>query len=220
MRSSAGKKAVGSGLLQPSYALKSKCRQLTVGDYIEIVCDDNLQPLVLSGTPPAEALNGAKMAVLQEFAELSGAGQSEAGILHKNIVAKQEDIFAATTALQAFDGYFDEELRARACKVLNACGISTGTWGKEVTEANIRRAAAEIKSKQARLDNDVERYNKLVAKADSKKVTESDLRREMVIVGGDGVVPDDCNLATYAAKVKAHRETIKALEAQKLKIKR
>lgn len=220
MRSSAGKKEAGSGMLKPSYALKDKCRQLTVGDYIEMVCYDNLQPLVLEGKPTTEALNEAKMAVLQEYAELVGAGESEAGMVYKNIVELKGSILAATTALQTFDGYFDEDLRVRACKVLSKCGISTSTWGAQVTEANIKRAAAELKAKQIRLEREIERYNKLAVRSADKKATEGDIRREMVAVGGDSIISDDCNLATYAVKVKTHREMIKAIERQKLTKKR
>lgn len=219
-RSSAGKKEAGSGLSKHSYLLKNKCRHLTVGDYIEMVCYDNLQPLVLEGKPTSKVLNEAKMAILQEYAELAGAGESQAGMAYKNIIELQANILAATTALQTFNGYFDDDLKARACKVLSKCGISTGTWGLQVTETQIKRATAELKAKQTLLEREIERYSKLAVEADGKKATEADIRREIVIVGGDSIIPDDCNLATYAVKVKTHRETIKAIERQKLTKKR
>jgi hypothetical protein len=205
----------------PSWSLKTRCRELTVLDYIRLVCEGDLSVLVASGKPLDKELEAARADILAELGELSGGGKSEARSLHDAIEAYRADIFAATTALSIFEGVFDDELRERACKVLDACGIDTRAWGKEITEANIKRAIAEIKAKNSRLELKVKEYSQMAAKNEGKAVTEADIRLEMVILSADlsHSIADDCNLATYAAYRKAHKERVKALEIMNSKRK-
>jgi hypothetical protein len=194
---------------------------LTVLDYIRLVCEDDLTVLVASGKPLDKDLEAARADVLTEFTELSGTGDSEMRKVYDNIENHRGNIFAATVALQTFDGAFDDELRERACHVLSRCGISTNTWGAEITEADIKRAVSGIKAMQQRLDREVDRYRKLASENVGNKASEADIRLEMVILSTDAghTIADSCDMATYAAYKKAHKERVKALEIANLKRK-
>ncbi|MDR0680858.1 MAG: hypothetical protein LBG15_03245 [Dysgonamonadaceae bacterium] len=45
--------------------------------YIDVVCDDNLEKLIISGNPSREMLEAAKGKLTQEFSELSGDTETE-----------------------------------------------------------------------------------------------------------------------------------------------
>lgn len=55
-----------------SYAIHDSCRTCSLAIYIRIVCHDDLEALVMSGTPPKEELESARFAIINEFAEKSG----------------------------------------------------------------------------------------------------------------------------------------------------
>lgn len=213
-RSNVGKKAEASANRKPLFTLKTKCRQLTVGDYIRLVCEDDFVVLVLTGNPDRDALNEAKMAVFSEFAELSGAGESEAGRVFKEITKYREDIFAITTALNMFGSYFDDEIQGRAFTVLERCGIRTKTWTPQTLESDIKRAVNVLKSKELRMRHEIERYNKLSARNEGEKVTEKDIRLEMAVLGSNlhCGISDECNLATYAGYKHANKKQAEAAE--------
>lgn len=218
-RLSAGKQTDAPASLKPSSSrIKTACRDLTVRDYIEMVCFDNNEVLAIGGNPSKDELNAARMTVLTEFAKLSGSGEGEAGHLFAAIVNRQRKAQSIEIILRVFaSGMYDDEARDTAYSTLTGWGIRTATWGDRPTEADIRRVDAILLSEKNRLAKDIESYNKLAAKNEGKKITESDVRGEMVAISLSGQLPisDECNLATYAAYRKSHIERAKALEAAK-----
>ncbi len=216
-----GRRKVAPEKSKQSFTLKTKCRQLTVGDYIRLVCDDDFDVLVVEGKPDREALNEAQMTIFKEFAELSGAGESEATAIYKEIERYRGDIFAITTALSVFGSYFDDEIKDRAFAILEKCGISTRTWTPKTFESDIKRAMNIVKSKEVRMRHEIEKYNKLAARNEGKKVTEKDIQDEIAIisVGLSLSISDNESLARYAGYKSAYKKKAEAMEAAMLKSK-
>lgn len=220
-RKNAGSKAADPAKSKPSFTLKERCKQLIIGDYIELVCEDNFDVLIVEGKPDREALNEAKMTILTEFGELSGGSESEVASMYDKITQARAQIDAIGTALDVLARDFDGSCFDDACRILQTCGISTRTWRRKTVMSDVKRTAAILKSKEVRLKIDIERYNKMASKSEGKKLTEVDIRVEMSVISSHlkyGIA-DDCNLATYAAHKKNYVASVKAMERAQEKIK-
>lgn len=217
-----GKKTGAPAPSTPSSCLKTRCKQLTVGDYIELVCENDLDILTISGTPTREEQNEAMMAIVSEFATLSGGSESGAMAVYNRIVVARAKIFAISTVINVLTSVWDKEAWSEACKILDECGVSTKTWKPETILTDIKGAERELKALSVRMKIDIEKYNNLAARNEGQKLTEEGIRGEMVAIstGAGLAITDDCNLATYAAHRKAHTARVRALEAAKQNIKK
>lgn len=197
--------------LQPSFSLKSKCSELTVGDYIRLICHDDTDVLVKEGTPDKLSLGDAKMGVIFDYASLSGGANLHGSFRYwEAIMGLKCDLLEIKIAVQLLPVEWD-----KAAGILKSCGAQVSRLKQDDPErtADYIQSLATLKTTQ--LEKAVADYGKRAGKTDGKKTTEADIRREMVLVGGDGIIPDDCNLATYAAKVRVYRERNKAFEDAK-----
>lgn len=68
----AGKKPTDQEKSKSLFRIYDKCEICPLSVYIDVVCNDNLQALVIYGKPDKEDLLAAKSALNFEFAELSG----------------------------------------------------------------------------------------------------------------------------------------------------
>lgn len=215
MRSNAGPTEIIQESPKSLSCLKTRCRELTVGDYIRLVCDNDNSVLFLSGEASDSDIQDAKNSIFAEFAILSGVEEGELAKLYREMAAIEEDIFVIYHVISELHGMLLLEDRELAYKILNKCGVSTTGWSPETFKKDAKRALSIAKAKEVRLREKSERYRKLSEKTD-KKTSESDIRTEMVAIsrGAQLTINDDCNLATYAAYKKAHIEMGKAIEAQ------
>lgn len=195
---------------------------MTVGDYIELVCENDFDVLTISGNPTREDQNEAMMAIVSEFSTLSGGSESGAMAIYNKIVAARAKILAITTAVNILTSVWNEEAWSEACRILEECGVLTKTWKPETITKDIKGAERELKNLSVRLKLDIEKYNNLASRNEGKKLTEESIRGEMVnISSGAGIaITDDCNLATYAAYRKAHTARVRAMEQAKVTRKR
>lgn len=162
------------------------------------------------------------MAIVSEFAALSGGGESGAMAIYNKIVMARAKMFAISTVINVLISVWDKDTWGEACRILGECGISTKTWKPETILTDIKGAERELKALSVRMKIDIEKYNNLAARNEGQKLTEEGIRGEMVAIStGAGLsITDDCNLATYAAHRKAHTARMRALEATKRNIKK
>lgn len=200
-----------TGSSQASFSLKEKCAELTIGEYIRLVCHNENRVLIKSGDPDKFALNDAKMGVIVEYATLSGGTNLRGSFgYYETILALKCDLLQIRIAAQLMASQWNE-----AVAMLKRCGAQVSRLVRDDIAKTSDYIESLIKMKTTHLEKAVTDYNKRATKEGGKKLTEADVRREMVIVGGDGIIPDECNLATYAAKVMVYREQIKAFEDAK-----
>lgn len=194
----------------PSWSLKTRCRDLTVIDYIRLVCDGDLSVLVATGTPLDKDLEMAKADVLAEFAELSGASESEGMMILNEIYSLRAQRASYLAAMMAMGELFDD-----GKEFFRSKGFDVSGWSAENPAKCLKRINAAIKAIDLKIGLKVKEYNKLAAKTEGKSIAEGDIRMEMAILSTDmsHTIGDDCNLATYASYKKSNKERAKALAA-------
>lgn len=202
-------------LLQ-SFILKDCCSKLTIGEYIRILCYGEYDKLIIAGKPSDDDLKQCFAGILQEYAFLSG--HSNAGGMFmdwETIVLLRVSIVEATMAANFF--VFDKDL---SIAMLKRSGLLTAHKLENATEEDAdKMIGAYIKMLSVRVEDLTTKIAKKAQKQDGKKVQEKDIRTEMAVVGGDGIIPDDCNLATYAAKVNVFRLQQERLKESRAKAK-
>lgn len=195
--------------LQPSFSLKRKCSELTIGEYIQLVCDNKLDVLVLLGNPDNATLLEAKMAILIEYSELSAGTNLSGSMSHFLAIQRYAADYLQIRIASALIGFEWD----KAVDLLRGIGAVTSKIDKNNPERTAKYIQALAALKATQYEKAIADYNKLAGSNEKgKKITERDIRKEMVIVGGDGIISDACNLATYAAKVSVYRERQKAIE--------
>jgi len=204
----------GTAQLPQSLSLKTRCRDLTVLDYIRMVCEGDLSVLVVSGTPLDTELERAKSEVLAEFAELAGATDTAAMSILLEITELRRQRVAYLAALLAMGDLFDE-----GKEFFRSKGFDVSGWSADKPEKAMKRINSAIKAIDNKMALAVKEYNKTAVKAGGKAITEADIRMEMAILSTDmsHAIDDDYNLASYAVRKKVHKEQMRALEAVKLK---
>jgi hypothetical protein len=216
--SSAGKsQAESQDILQPSFTLKGSCSELTVGEYIRILCHDEYRRLILSGTPSDRDLRQAFASILQEYAFLSGHDNAGGMFTDWNtMVSLRASIIRATIAANIL--VFDQKL---AIEVLSHTSMSNIEALEDMDENKCLQLIKNyIDMLSVRAEEAVIKASKKAKKSEGKKITEKDIRLEMAIIGGDGIIPDDCSLALYAGKVNAYRLKQDALKKAAKETKR
>jgi hypothetical protein len=200
-----------------SFTLKTACRELTVRDYIEIVCYDNYARLIVEGEPDSESLQIAVASVLSEFAILSGNSKSEISSIYSNINIYRAKRLIVTVALNLVQSFIEDNMYAEINSMLGDIGIFMKPWDESTHEINVKRLKSQLTLFESKLQKEIERYNRYAEKNKNYKQSEIDVRMEMVIIGNDSnqTISDDCNLATYAVQKKMFVERLRSLEANK-----
>ncbi len=221
MQKSAGSKVDVSENYKSSFILRDRCRDLTIRDYIELVCEDNFDVLISKGIPDRDALNEAKMAILSEFGILSGGAESDTAKAYDKIIRLRAQIEAIGMTTDIMIADIDGGCFSEGCRILQMCGVSVRTWKFETIAQDIKRALAFMKTKEARLKVETERYNNLASRSEGAKLTESDIRNEMSAISAHLKygISDDCNLATYAAHRKSFIAYVKSMQKLEHKTK-
>lgn len=154
-------------LLKSSYRIYDKCEVCPLSVYIDAVCNENLQGLVIDGKPSEDVLLLAKSALTIEFSELSG--NSEAAIvtnLLKQMYVYLSQIQGLKICLNLIQGdRFDdvvEYLNSHNIKVLKP------TNEDEKTKL-VKQIEGQIKGKSIQFDQIKKRYDKINVNASSGK---------------------------------------------------
>jgi hypothetical protein len=199
----------------PSSNLKTRCRDLTVLDYIRLVCEDDLSVLIAAGKPLAHELEAARTEVLTELSGLSGNdGPSATKMLLGNIYALKAQRLSFIAAMGAMADCFDESK-----EFFRSCGVNVDGWSFDTVDKHLKRVNAEIKAIDVRLAAKVKEYNSMAAKSGERETVEKDIRAEMAILGQHQgfAITDNCNLADYASYRQSFNNHLKALESAKQK---
>lgn len=213
-RKSSGKRKAAPENSKKSFILKGKCRLLTIGEYIELICEDNLSILIVEGKPDAEALNEAKMDVISEFSELSGDEGSSAIVDSlRKIYKYRAEIMGMTIALKNIYARFEE-----AVAVLRRFGIRGDVSNDpESIGKFIKRVQAEMKSRSTRMQTEINSYNSLSTKNESKPLAAQNVFDEMSIISQfvKYGIDTGTNLALYASHRKNYKSYSNSLKNPK-----
>lgn len=99
---SAGQKTDSRAESSRLYVIYDTCDKCPLWAYISLVCDDDLSALVISGNPPREVLEDAKINIIHEFAEASGsAGMTLVASVRKEYYLSRTHILGLGISVQA-----------------------------------------------------------------------------------------------------------------------
>ncbi len=192
--------------LQP-YTLYDNCDICPLWVYIDLVCDDNLQSLVITGTPPESALREAKERLIfdynNRFINMSTS---------VNLNAMQS-IYSMRTELQMMVLCMNLITRgeAEAAKpYLRKFGIYTNSQDKIVSSLE-----SKIKALHIHLNRETEKFNKEVK---TEKTTRQDFEKQLVLMSkyfGFPLQKKILTLAEYAGYLNEYNNYLDNLKNTK-----
>lgn len=192
-----------------SYALYDTCDKCPLRVYIDVICNDNLSALIVSGNAPESALLECRSDLVSEFNELSGNGNSSAMVsMVKNIQLYRAQIlgFSIAAELLAFgrtDAAFD---------FLNNNGVMVG--GLPETEQEWMKIGRKIESKirllKIKIRDESRRQRELADRNKGIRPTIKDFNDQMVALSKNvGFrLTKDISLAEYAGYLKDYKNEL------------
>ena len=192
-----------------SYVLYDTCDKCPLRVYIDVICNDNLSALIVSGNAPESALLECRSDLVSEFNELSGNGNSSAMVsMIKNIQLYRAQIlgFSIAAELLAFgrtDAAFD---------FLNNNGVSVG--GLPETEQEWMKIGRKIESKirllRIKIRDESRRQRELADRNNGIRPTIKDFNDQMVALSKHvGFrLTKDISLAEYAGYLKDYKNEL------------
>ncbi len=202
--------------LKPLSNLKTRCRDITVGEYIRLICENDLSVLVLSGSPDESQKETARMEVLSEFSELSGNENTDILMTSLGQIYQYRAQYCSYVAAMVAMEYLFEDGK----EFFRTRGVNVSTWNKDEPEIAFKRIKSELKAIEMKMAAKVKEYNSKAAKVADKSVTAKDIRAEMAVLSkhqGHSIA-DDCNLEMYAGYRMSYNHYIKAMEHAKQRV--
>lgn len=190
------------------YSLYDTCDKCPLRAYIDLVCNDNPRALVIEGNPPAEVLEAVRIALVNEFAELSGNGHTSA----VNLCVGRMNLYRARiTGLSL-------------CLFLIGCGrteevvpflAGTGIRAKASDKGLAGKIEAGIRSNRIRLKEELKRYRGLVSKEEGgERPTPGLFTDQLVSLSRHAGfrLTNEITLAEYAAYLKDMKQELESLK--------
>lgn len=192
------------------YTLIDNCEKCTLAIYMDLVCENKVESLIISGKPSADALEAARMAIITEYAELSGSGGlSREMSRYKAYMEYRAQVYFLNLCLMAVQGgEYDV-----AVENLNKFGFRCKVPVNDAQqEALAKRIEAEIKHKMIRLKNARKDYEKLTAEKETVIITRKMFLDELAVVSKviGFRISTGVSLAEYASYKTIYTETLKA----------
>lgn len=192
-----------------SYIIYDRCEDCPLKVYIDLVCNDNLQALVVKGNPPEEVLVEARERLCAELAELSGDsyhGKVNALIRKIHFYRAGILILAACQRLVAIGE------KKKALHFLNEAGVVR--VGNMESKSLISRLSGLIREKKVRLQSEENRYRELTKKSGENKLTPAYFTEQLVVLSkyAGFRLSSSITLAEYAAYLKDMKESVEQLK--------
>jgi hypothetical protein len=140
-------------------SLYDACDITPLSVYIDLVCDNRLERLIISGNPSQELLEETKMKLTAEFSELSGGGEMQMFIETTRQFFYQRNLIAGMQiAMQLIAaGNYDESIA-----YLNKSGITcTAPQNDEQTNALLKQLSLKLKNLSSKFKQIKKRYESL-----------------------------------------------------------
>lgn len=174
---------------------------------MSLVCDNDLSALVINGKPPVEALQDAKINIIQEFVEASGsAGLTAAVNARKEYYLCRTHILGLGIAIQALHS----DCRDEALAYLRSHGITPSTHDDpDAVSRLIRQINGKIDIKKINMERAIKRVE--AAAGDNKPPSRQDFYQQMAILSAHYKFDIDTSitLAKYAAYIKMFKKSVK-----------
>lgn len=205
---SAGKKTAVSEKSKQLYSLYDTCDKCPLRAYIEMMCNDNLKALVISGNPDEETLKKAKTDLLMEFSELCG---NEHSLILSNTL---KSMYLNKSYLQGFRLCIALVYEGKYNPVINylkSIGINANEpkTGKDV-DSLIKMIEGRSKDKARRLKEDQRKYESL-NRGEVEKITPQFYYEQLAMLSRHTKFRIDTNitLSEYAAYLNDFKKYIK-----------
>lgn len=207
---SAGQKPENPEPSGSSYTLYDTCDKCPLSVYIDLVCNDNLRALVLTGNPPEDVIQEAKMGLLSEFHELSGDARS-ASVTNslRLIYGYKAQILGLVLSAQLLPGPDKEQIAGHLRQ--NGIRIKSIPEDEAGLRSLVQRIESRIKNLQTRLKEEVKRYNAMQSRSAGQAPT-PDLFNDQLVLLSKHVgfhLSKTITLAEYAGYLKDYKTSIK-----------
>lgn len=212
---SAGKKQANRAKSQQSYIIYNNCYECPLRVYIELVCNNNLEALVISGNPTEYVLNDAREKILDEYHSMLGESYaSMQNTLLREIYMYRSQIVGMSVCLDLI-GLGNSE---SAIHALNKLGIKCNVSDDEAYLSElIKKVDGKISEKKIRLTKAQKGYELIMSKDKGEPLKPSHLIDQLAALSRwlGFRLSIDVTLAEFATYVKQMKEY-----AQQLKMKK
>lgn len=199
-----GKKTAGKEKSTRSYTLYDTCDKCTLWVYIELVCEDNIEALIVEGKPTKEELEDAKRELLFEFSNMmSDFSNSKELTSVKNIYKYKSELTSLVLCANLVSAGDTEKIKDE----LKLFGIYAKT-----NEEIIKKIESKIKSVKLRLN--IEYKNVESTRKEEYKPQKSDFAKMLVVLSkfsGYKLDKYSITLEEYAEHIKLYNEHIEAV---------
>ncbi len=179
-----------------SFTLYDNCNICPLSVYVDLVCNNNLRSLIISGNPTDDEVEIAKISLILEFSELSGNTQTHSvNNLLKGIYMSRMQI----KSIEMCINLISSGRYSVAKDYLKSIGIS---------KVDVKYLQGVIKSKVINLKKDISRYDSLVKESGSKKPTAQFYNHQLAVLSKylKFDVPMSITLAKYAEYLKLYND--------------
>ena len=214
----AGKKPDVPEKSRKLFVIYKNCYDCPLKVYIDIVCDNNINSLTISGNPPHEVLEKAKDEIIAEFSDLIGGGNiNKKAILLKNIYTYRSQITGLKMCIYLImSGHTDE-----AVVSLNKLGVkcSTPENEKELYDL-IDKVINKIKDRDIRGRKLNKEYIAQITRNEKvRKIDKSDFIEQIVELSkwAGFRLTTDITLAEYASYIRSMNKYIETMKSKTIK---
>lgn len=196
---SAGSRRAGLANSPKSFVIIDKCDKCPVRVYEDVVCNDNLQALVIEDAPSEDVLRMAKIDLITEFAELSGDKQSGKLSGHLRMIHLYRAYISGYTIAVYI---IDMGNRPRAVEYLRNSGFPVKeTW---TDEELTKKIVSKVKYFDTRLHEELKKYEAALPKEMGDKMTADYFTAQLVGLSDDAGVhlTKDIMMSEFAIRIK------------------
>lgn len=197
-----GKKTDKKEKLSTSYSLYDTCDKCPLTVYIDLICNNNLNALLIQGNAPEEVLISTRIDLVVEFSELSGNQQTQSlNSVIKQIYYYRNKIRGLSICLELIynDSY------ASSIPYLNNEFRTKEPQSEQEFDRLIKTVQARIKGHMVKLITLEKRFTALSEENDNGKITPQYFNEQLVMLSkylGFTLNKNKLNVAEYAAYLK------------------
>lgn len=219
---SVGKKQEDPVLPSKSYSLYDSCQICPLKVYADVVCNDNLKALIISGNPSNDILEETKVQLIAEFNDACG-DPKYTSLLNKQrdiLIYKTQIIGLAICAHLIAHGNYEQAL-----EYLNQNGMSIPKNPSSLTDwmKIERKINARIKMLRIKIKEKAKQFNSIAKQnSNGQKCTIQDFNDQLIQISKNvGFrVTWDISLLEFAGYLKDYNNTITALSKEYAKYRK
>lgn len=193
----AGRKREETAGLGKPFSLYDNCNICPMRVYVDMVCNDNLEALIIEGEPSKELLIAIKIDLVTELSELSNNVQASSV---NNSLKKIYNYRLQIKCMQSCGLLIDNDMPEKALEYLKSIGINIPLKDKR---AMLKRLEGQIKNRMNHLNQEYKKYESL-SKDSGDKPTYAFYNEQLAVLSGYFKFDINMNitLAQYAAYLK------------------